>query len=142
MISIKQGIEEMNTHEIILFDGACNLCDKSVQFIIKWDPQGHYKFASLQSDAGQKILQAYRIPENINSFILIEGDRYFIKSTAALRVCRNLEGLWKLMYVFLIVPRPIRDFFYNVVAQNRYKWFGEKDSCMLPSPALKKRFLE
>lgn len=129
-------------NKIILFDSECNFCDRSVQFIIKRDPEGYYKFASLQSDTGQKILKEYSVPDNIDSFILIDNNRYYSKSSAALRVCKNLKGLWKLFYSLLIVPRPIRDFFYEIIAKNRYKWFGKKDSCMLPSPDIRKRFLE
>lgn len=129
-------------NNVILFDGECNFCDRSVQFIINRDPAGYFKFASLQSAAGQKILKEYSVPDNVNSFILIDNNRYYIKSTAALRVCKNLKGLWKLFYLLLIIPRPIRDFFYEIIARNRYKWFGEKNSCMLPSPDLRKRFLE
>lgn len=129
-------------NKIILFDGECNFCNRSVQFIIKRDPEGYYKFASLQSDIGQKILKEYSVPENINSFILIDNNRCYSKSSATLRVCKNLKGLWKLFHSLLIVPRPIRDFFYEIIAKNRYKWFGKKDSCMLPSPDIRKRFLE
>lgn len=128
--------------KVILFDGECNFCDHSVQFIIKRDPKGYFKFASLQSDKGLKILKEYSIPADINSFILIDNNRYYSKSSAALRVCKNLKGFWKLFYILLIIPRPVRDFFYEIIAKNRYKLFGRKDSCMLPSPDLRKRFLE
>lgn len=131
-------------NKIILFDGECNFCDQSVQFIIKRDPEGYYKFASLQSVAGQKILKEYSLPDNIDSFILIDNNQYYFKSSAALRVCKNLNlnGLWKLFYLLLIVPRPIRDFFYEIIAKNRYKWFEKKEICMLPTPDIRKRFLE
>lgn len=126
---------------IILFDGECNLCDFSVQFIIKRDKHALYQFASKQSNAGQEILRKHRIPADLDSFILIEGHRSFYKSSAALRVCKNLNGGWKLIYGLLIIPKPIRDICYDIVAKNRYKWFGKKDSCMLPSPDISKRFL-
>jgi predicted DCC family thiol-disulfide oxidoreductase YuxK len=128
--------------KIILFDGICNFCNASVQFIIKRDPQAHFRFASLQSEVGKKMLTKYRIPEDINSFILIAGERYYTKSSAALRVCKHLKGFWKLFYVFILVPRPIRDCFYHFIAGNRYKWFGKRESCMIPSEDIRKRFLE
>lgn len=126
---------------VILFDGECNFCDHSVQFIIKRDPQAVFHFASLQSEAGQELLKGFDVPEELDSFVLVEGNRFYAKSSAALRVCKQLTGFWKLFYGLLIVPRPLRDFVYNIVAKNRYKWFGKKDSCMLPSPDVRKRFL-
>jgi predicted DCC family thiol-disulfide oxidoreductase YuxK len=128
--------------KIILFDGICNFCNGSVQFNIKRDPQAHFRFASLQSEVGKEMLTKYRIPEDINSFIFIDGERYYTKSSAALTVCKHLKGFWKLLYVFLLVPRPIRDIFYHLIAENRYKWFGKRESCMIPSEDIRKRFLE
>lgn len=127
--------------KIILFDGECNFCDHSVQFIIKNDPEGRFKFASIQSEIGKKLLNQINVPEDTDSFILIVKDRYYSKSSAALRICKDLKGFWKIFYVFLIVPRPIRDLFYRILAKNRYKWFGKKNSCMLPSPEIRNRFL-
>ncbi|WP_160725892.1 thiol-disulfide oxidoreductase DCC family protein [Bacillus sp. USDA818B3_A] len=126
---------------VILFDGECHLCDQSVQFIIKRDKKALYHFASIQSEAGQELLRKHRVPADLNSFILVEGHKCFYKSTAALRVCKNLTGGWKLLYVLLSVPKPLRDYFYGIVAKNRYKWFGKRDHCMVPSPEIRKRFL-
>lgn len=126
---------------IILFDGECNFCDHSVQFIIKRDPAAFFKFTSLQSDKGQALLQQYQVPANINSFVLISNNKVYHHSSAALHVSKHLKGLWKAAYFFIIVPVPIRDFFYNIIAKNRYRWFGKKSSCMLPSPDVRKRFL-
>ncbi|MUK89436.1 DUF393 domain-containing protein [Ornithinibacillus sp. L9] len=126
---------------IILFDGECNFCDRSVQFILKKESEPYYHFSSLQSDAGKELIKEFGIPKNLDSMILIEGDTYFTKSSAALRVCKKLSGYWKLLYGLLIVPKPIRDLFYNILAKNRYKWFGKKDSCMLPSAEVRNRFL-
>ena len=126
---------------IILFDGVCNFCDQSVQFIIKRDRVGFYKFASLQSDIGQKLLEQHEVPNDTDSFLFIKNNKVYSKSTAALHVVRNLDGLWKVLYPLLIIPRPIRDFFYNILAKNRYKWFGKKESCTLPSPEIRNRFL-
>jgi predicted DCC family thiol-disulfide oxidoreductase YuxK len=126
---------------IILFDGECNFCDQSVKFIIKRDPNGLFKFTSLQSDIGKDLLNKYNAPSDIDSFVLIEDNNCYFKSSAALRVCKNLNGAWKLPYFLLVVPKPLRDFFYGIIAKNRYKWFGTKESCMLPSPEERKRFL-
>ncbi|MGX5609009.1 thiol-disulfide oxidoreductase DCC family protein [Bacillus cereus] len=131
----------MNTERIVLFDGECNVCDRSVQFIIKRDPIGLFKFASLQSDIGKELLNKYNAPNDLSSLVLIENNNCYLKSSAALRVSRNLKGAWKLLYFLLVVPKPLRDYLYSVIAKNRYKWFGKKDSCMLPSPEIRKRFL-
>jgi predicted DCC family thiol-disulfide oxidoreductase YuxK len=128
--------------KIILFDGICNLCQASVQFIIKRDPNAHFRFASLQSEVGKKILKRYNISDDINSFILVVGEKYYTKSSAALMVCNYLQGFWKLLYVFMFVPRPIRDRIYHFIAENRYKWFGKRESCLIPTSDLRKRFLE
>lgn len=127
--------------KIILFDGDCNFCDASVQFIIKRDPQALFKFASLQSKSGFSLLEQYNIPTDIDSFLFIEDGKWYTQSTAALKVSKNLNGCWKLLYPLIIIPRPFRDFFYNMMAKNRYKWFGKKDHCTLPTPDMKKRFL-
>ncbi|WP_068676725.1 thiol-disulfide oxidoreductase DCC family protein [Oceanobacillus sp. Castelsardo] len=126
---------------IILFDGECNFCDYSVQFIIKRDPKGHFQFASLQSDIGKELLKKYNAPQAMDSFVLIEGNHCYFKSSAALRVCKHLKGAWKLLYFLLVVPSPLRDIFYELVAKNRYKWFGKKERCILPSVEERERFL-
>lgn len=127
---------------IILFDGECNLCNSSVQFIIKKDPEGYFQFASLQGKTGQKLLKKCNIYHEINSIVLIENDRFYTKSSAALKICKKLEGIWKLCAIFEVIPTFIRDFFYDIVAKNRYKWFGRKESCMVPTLTVKKRFLD
>ena len=127
---------------IILFDGVCNLCNHSVQFIIKRDPKEHFKFASLQSEIGQKLVKQYGIPKGIESIIYIENDKVYIKSSAALRISRKLNGYWRYLTILSILPSSFRDFFYDVIAKNRYKWFGKKESCMLPTKETKKRFLD
>jgi len=126
----------------ILFDGDCHVCNQSVQFIIKRDPDGYFHFASLQSEVGHNILNEYRVDRDIDSLVLIENKQYYLKSTAVLKICRNLKGLSKFLYILLIIPIPIRDFFYKIIAKNRYKWFGKKDNCRLPLPNEKKRFLD
>ncbi len=127
---------------IILFDGICNLCNSSVQFVLKHDKQKLFRFASLQSEAGQALLRKYQLPEiNFNSFVLINEGKVFIKSTAALMVAKQLQGAIKILYSFIIVPTFIRDAVYNVISKNRYKWFGKQESCMMPTPDLQSRFL-
>ncbi|MED4206472.1 thiol-disulfide oxidoreductase DCC family protein [Neobacillus mesonae] len=127
---------------IILFDGVCNFCNSSVQFIIKRDPKGHFKFASLQGEIGQQLLNQHGLNSKMDSFVLIEDDNIFFESTAALRVCRKLKGGWKLLSGLFIVPSPLRNSIYKIIAKNRYKWFGKKDSCMLPRPEWRNRFLD
>ncbi len=132
----------MNSKPIILFDGICNLCDGAVQFVIKHDREGKFLFAALQSEAGQALLKEYGLPgENFNSFILLQDEKIYNKSTAALKVVRQIKGAWSCLYIFIIVPTFIRDAVYNWIAQNRYKWFGKKDRCMMPTPELQARFL-
>lgn len=127
---------------IILFDGMCHLCSNSVQFIIKRDPKGIFSFASLQSDIGQQLLHTYHINKQTDSLVFIHHGRAYIKSTAALKICKDLRSLWKIAYIFILIPKPIRDGIYTFIARNRYKWFGKKTVCMLPNPELRKRFLE
>jgi predicted DCC family thiol-disulfide oxidoreductase YuxK len=132
----------MPGHSIILFDGVCNLCNSAVQFAIKRDISGSFLFASLQSEEGLKILAEFHLPaDEMNSFLLVENGKIYDRSTAALRVARKLKGLWKFLYGFIIVPKFIRDAIYNLVSKNRYRWFGKKDECMVPTPELKARFL-
>ena len=130
-------------YKIVLFDGVCNLCNSSVQFIIKKDKKKQFRFASLQGNFGQAFLKKHTLPaDNFNSFILLEDDKIYSRSTGALRMMKHLGGVWSLSYGFIILPKFIRDSVYNWVARNRYKWFGKKDSCMLPTPDLKERFLD
>ena len=129
-------------HPILLFDGVCNLCNAWVQLVIRYDKKGRFRFAALQSDAGQELLKKLGLPqEELTSLVLIEGDKFYVRSTAALRIARNLSGLWPLAYWFIIVPGFIRNYVYDFVARNRYRWFGREESCMLPTPDLQKRFL-
>ena len=132
----------MSAPSIILFDGICNLCNSSVQYVIKHDPAGSFKFASLQSDAGKDLLRQYDLPENnLNSFVLIQDNKAYTQSTAALKVSKRLKGPIRLLYGFIIVPAFIRNGVYKLIANKRYKWFGKSDECMIPGPSLKERFL-
>ncbi|MFJ5762247.1 thiol-disulfide oxidoreductase DCC family protein [Neobacillus sp. NPDC093182] len=127
---------------IILFDGICNLCNSAVQFIIKRDPKGYFKFASLQSNTGQRLIKQYGVSRHIDSLIVIEKQKVYIKSSAALRICRKLDGFWKYLTILRVLPPFFRNFLYDMVAKNRYHWFGKRDSCMLPTAEIRKRFLE
>ncbi len=132
----------MNNHTIILFDGICNFCNGAVNFTIKRDKNKSIRFGALQSEQGQLLLRQYQFSTtNFTSFLFIEAGRVYTQSTAALKVCKYLTGLWPLLYGFIIVPKFIRDGLYDWIASNRYKWFGKKDVCMIPSPDLKQRFL-
>jgi predicted DCC family thiol-disulfide oxidoreductase YuxK len=128
---------------IILFDGVCNLCTASVQTVLKNDRAAHFSFASMQSARGEQLLQNLPADErNLKTFVLIENGKVFTRSTAALRVAKKLDGFWPVLYPLIIVPRFIRDAVYNLVANNRYKWFGKKEACWLPRPEWKKRFID
>ena len=127
---------------IILFDGVCNLCNGAVQFIIRHDKKNTFMFTSLQSETGQKLLAQYNLPlDELNSFILIENNKAYTRSTGALKVAKKLNGIFPMLYSFIIIPKILRDSIYDLVARNRYKWFGKKDECMIPTPQLKARFL-
>jgi predicted DCC family thiol-disulfide oxidoreductase YuxK len=129
-------------HAIVLFDGVCHLCTSTVQFIIKRDPHGAFMFASLQSEVGSKLLEEHGLsPEALDTFVLIEGARCFTRSDAALRVAQHLSGGWSLCRVLSLIPRPVRDWSYTVIARNRYRWFGRRETCMIPSRDLLDRFL-
>ena len=131
------------TRSIVLFDGVCNLCNGAVQFIINRDPEGRFSFASLQSAAGQARLREFGLSTDaFDSFVLVEGGKAYTRSTAALRIARQLPGPWRFLYALIIVPRPLRDWAYDLVARNRYRLFGRRDSCMIPTPELKAKFLE
>lgn len=132
----------MFDHPVILFDGVCNLCNASVNYVIKHDPEGLYRFASFQSSSGHIILQQYGIPvDEMQSFVLIKDNKAYTRSTAALLVAKRLTGPVKLLYGFIIVPSFIRNIVYDIIARYRYKWFGKKDACMVPTASIQSRFL-
>lgn len=133
----------MNPKPIILFDGVCNFCNSAVNFVIKRDKKAQINFAPLQSSTGIQLLQQYNLTSDVmNSFIFIENNKAYTRSAAALKVCRYLRRGWPICYGFIIVPKFIRDGVYNLIAKNRYKWFGVKQQCMIPSPDVKARFLQ
>jgi predicted DCC family thiol-disulfide oxidoreductase YuxK len=139
MVCLAQG--ECAVNNIILFDGECNFCNFAVQFIIKRDKKALFRFASIESNAGKEILKAFNVSKNIDSVILVENNKCYYKSSAVFRICKKLNGAWKLLYCLILLPRLLRDYFYSIIAANRYKWFGKKDHCMIPSPEIRKRFL-
>ena len=127
---------------IVLFDGICNLCNGAVNFIINHDRRRRFRFASLQSPAGQRLLARHKLPPiYLQSLVLIENGKVFTKSTAALKIARSLDGVWPLCYVFIGLPSVIRDFFYDIVARSRYRLFGKSDVCRYPTEAERIRFL-
>jgi predicted DCC family thiol-disulfide oxidoreductase YuxK len=130
--------------KIILFDGVCNLCNSAVQFIIKHDKGDVFRFVALQSELGQEILAYIGIDsKNIDSIVLYEpGVAYYYKSDAALQIAKKLDGLFSLGIILKIIPTGIRNRLYDYIAKNRYKWYGKKESCMIPTPELKIKFLE
>ncbi len=132
----------MNNGPVILFDGVCNFCNSAVNFTIKRDKQQSIKFAPLQGEAGMQLAKQYGVAAgDMRSFLLIENGKLYNRSTAALKVCRHLTGLWPLCYGFIIVPAFIRNGVYDFIAKRRYKWFGERQQCMIPTPDVRARFL-
>ena len=130
-------------HPIILFDGLCNLCSRSVQFVIKNDPNHHFRFASLQSNFGKQIVEHFGLSERqLNSFILLEEGEIYTKSTGALKVTKKLAGAWSWLSILILVPPIIRNGAYHFIAKNRYSWFGKKEICWIPKPELKALFLD
>lgn len=127
---------------IVLFDGVCNLCNNAVQFIIRRDPAGYFKFAPIQSECAAQLLQRYGMrAEATSTFFLIEKNQCLTRSDAALGIARRLSGFWPLLRVVSIVPRPIRDRGYHHLAKNRYRWFGKRETCIIPSKGIMNRFL-
>ena len=134
--------ESLHNKTILLFDGYCNLCHSSVLFVLKHEKNQEIYFTSLQSDVGISILNYYSIdPTKIDSIVLIEKNKAFIKSSAALRVLSYLNGIYPFGRGLLIIPAFMRNFMYDFVARNRYKWYGKRDSCLIPDKNLSKRFL-
>ena len=125
---------------VILFDGVCNFCNSSVNFIIEHDKKGYFKFAPLQSEIGKTLVDKFGL-NDVDSIILVEDDKAYTHSTAALKFIKHLDGIWSWAYIFVVIPRPIRDFFYKLFAKNRYRLFGKKEVCMMPTPEIRSRFL-
>ena len=133
-------------HALVLFDGVCNLCNGTVNFIIDRDPAGYFRFAPLQSDVAESYLDEAAGPDeaghDLGTIVLVEDGQTYVRSTAALRIARRLAGPWSLLALALVIPRALRDAVYDVIAANRYDWFGQRDQCRMPTPALRDRFLD
>lgn len=136
-----KGDMHMNEKAIVLFDGDCHVCNSSVQFIVKRDQKAFFQFASLQSSLGQRLLQQYCLPSEINSLVVISGQKAHCESEAVLKICRNLDGFWKFFVIATVIPKGIRNSLYKAVANNRYRWFGNTSHCILLSADQKERFL-
>lgn len=133
----------MNENPVILFDGVCNFCNGTVNFVLKQDRKDVFRFAALQSEAGRKLLEKYKLStEEFDSFVLLDEGKIYKKSAAALRVMNKLPWFWKEVQLFRVIPTPFRDAIYDFIARNRYKWFGKKDQCMIPTLEIKSRFLD
>ena len=132
----------MKEHPIIIFDGVCHLCNSSVDFVMRRDKQRQFRYTANQMEAGQTILRAHGLdPEQIHTVYLQENGRLYSKSTAALRIARRLGFPWSLAWVFMIIPAFLRNIVYDFIARNRYKWFGKKETCRLPTPEERALFL-
>lgn len=127
----------------VLFDGVCNFCNGTVQFILARDRSEKFRLAPLQSSTARALLEDCRLPaDRVDTIVLVDGEKCHTKSTAALRIARELSGLWPLLYAFIVVPRPLRDWLYDAFAKRRYRWFGKRESCSVPADDIKARFLE
>ncbi len=142
----------MKDHQVILFDGVCNFCNYWVNFILARDKNDLFRFAALQSETGLELLKKFELSRtdpsslhyagtSFDTFILIDGKTYFTKSTAALMIAGKLKSVVKLFYPFIFLPKPFRDFFYDLIAKNRYKFFGKREICRVPSDDEKKKFI-
>lgn len=135
--------EGKNHRSVILFDGVCNFCNGAVNYVIDRDPEGYFHFASLQSNAGKDLLRQFgKDAESLDTLILIEEDHCYTRSTAALRIAKRLQSPLKLAYCFIIIPSPIRDIFYRLFARSRYRLFGKRETCRIPTADERSRFIE
>lgn len=136
------NLQFMTENAVIFFDGVCNLCNGAVQFVIKRDKANYFKFAALQSDFAQEKLSQHQLQiSKGNSIVLLENGKIYEQSAAALRIAKKISGLWPILYVFIVVPAFIRNWVYQFIAHNRYKWFGKQESCWIPTPELRSKFL-
>jgi len=131
---------------IILFDGICNFCNSTVNFILMRDKNDIFRFSPLQSEAGKRFLREINKKVDYeksfsDTIILFENQKSYVQSTAVLRIVRRLSGIWQLFYIFILIPPPVRNFIYNIISRNRYKWFGKRDKCMIPTEMDKSKFI-
>lgn len=128
---------------VVLYDSVCLLCQGTVQFILKKDPKGKIAFASLQSISGKKLLESHNYPSHdTGTVLLLEEGKVYTKSSAVLRICKQLSGMWPILFIFILIPAPLRDVMYDWVARNRYRWFGKSNTCFIPRPEWRHRFIE
>jgi predicted DCC family thiol-disulfide oxidoreductase YuxK len=131
-----------NGSYIIIFDGECILCNRLVQFLIRRDPEAKFRFGTLQSEIGKGLLRSFRLPEpEPDSVVYLRGEQVYLRSAAALKILQDMGGIWKLLHILVVFPHSWRDHLYNYVAKNRFRWFGKKDSCMVPTAGERHRFL-
>ena len=141
MLQNKPDKSDYTSAPVVLFDGVCKLCNGSVNFIVNRDRKAKLKLAPLQSDYGRQVMLSHELNTvGMDSILLLEETRLTSKSTAIIRISKYLDGLWPLCMVFLLIPRFIRDFVYDIIANNRYRWFGKYDTCRLPDPEFEDRF--
>ncbi|MDD5361968.1 MAG: thiol-disulfide oxidoreductase DCC family protein [Ignavibacteria bacterium] len=130
-------------HGIVLFDGVCNFCNSSVNLIIKHDKNDYFRFASLQSEFGRNCLKKFNLPEdNLSTLILVEGSKHYLRSSGALRIAKQLSYPINLSFALIIIPPFIRNFLYTIIANNRYKWFGKRETCRIPTPEEREKFMD
>lgn len=141
-MSVEQALELSEEHPVLLFDGVCNLCNRSIQYVIERDPESHFRFAPLQSQVAQELLEASGYEgETFDSVVLVDNGEYYTKSDAVIRTARHLGGFYRVLGPFGVFPRRLRNVVYDFVANRRYNWFGKRDSCMMPTPDIRERFL-
>lgn len=134
--------DRSHRYATVLFDGVCNFCNGWVQFVIKRDPKKYFRFASLQSQVATSLLEKQHLHVSFDSIVLLTENKHYTESTAVLHICKELSGFWKWLYLFILIPKPLRDRVYRWFAKNRYRFFGKQESCMLPTPEIRNRFLE
>ena len=132
----------MNQPAIILFDGHCHLCCNSVQFILKRDSNDRFQFAPIDGRTASSLFTNRLAGDTPDSIVLFENNTLYYRSTAALRIARKLSGAWPILYIFMLIPAPLRDWMYNIIAMNRYRWFGRSETCWMPKPEWKDKFLD
>jgi predicted DCC family thiol-disulfide oxidoreductase YuxK len=142
-MSARSSSSSATVKPILVFDGMCNLCAGSVRFILNHEKQPTLRFAPLQTPTGAQLTREFGFnPEDAKTFVLIADERAYVKSDAVVRLARELRGIWKLLALLRVMPRPVRDWVYDVIARNRYRWFGRREACMVPAPEVKARFIE
>jgi predicted DCC family thiol-disulfide oxidoreductase YuxK len=127
---------------IIFFDGHCHLCCNAVQFILHRDKNGYFSYAPNEGKTATSLFQKQIGDSSPDSIVLFEHDKFYFRSTAALRIARKLSGAWPILYIFMLIPSPVRDWVYNIIAKNRYRWFGRMETCWMPKPEWKEKFLD